>query len=474
MSQFDDSYLSLPNFFYQVNKPNIFSESKIFIANKILFKDVHPFIKETDLKKILLESSKKKKCFSQAYSGHQFGHFTNLGDGRAMIIGEHLLKNNQRVDVQLKGCGITKYSRGGDGKATLRSMLKEYIISEAIHYLKIPTSRSLAVFKTGEKINRENPNDGAVLARIMNSHIRVGTFEYAAFFGNINYLNSLTNYTVKRLYSSIQGSKNIALSLLETVMNKQIDLVINWMRVGFIHGVMNTDNTSISAETFDYGPCAFINNYNPNACYSSIDYYKRYSFGNQTKVIKWNISRFAETLLPIINKNQKTAIILAQNVIDKFDEIWHKKYYEMMLKKIGVRKVNQKSYKLVNNLLKIMLENKLDYTNTFYKLTYNDIKINKSPKSEFDIWKNDWNKFIENFSNKKVIKKIMKENNPIIIPRNQIVEQAIEEAVNGNKTMLNKLNTYLTRPYEHQNNIERFMLPPSKEFENCYKTYCGT
>ena len=391
-----------------------------------------------------------------------------------MIIGEHLLKNNQRVDVQLKGCGITKYSRGGDGKATLRSMLKEYIISEAIHYLKIPTSRSLAVFKTGEKINRENLNDGAVLARIMNSHIRVGTFEYATFFGNINYLNSLTNYTVKRLYPNIQNSKNIALSLLEIVMNKQIDLVINWMRVGFIHGVMNTDNTSISAETFDYGPCAFINNYNPNTSYSSIDYYKRYSFGNQTKVIKWNISRFAETLLPLINKNQKIAIILAQNVIDKFDEIWNKKFYEMMLQKIGVKKLNQKSYKLVDNLLKIMLENKLDYTNTFYNLTYSDIKINTSPKSKFDIWKNDWQKFIEDFCNKKEIKKIMKNNNPIIIPRNQIVEQVIEEAVNGNKTMFNKLNTYLTRPYEYQNDIERFMLPPSKEFENCYKTYCGT
>ena len=474
MSLFDDSYLSLPNFFYQVNKPTIFSKSKIFILNKLLLKDVDLFITELDLKKILLENKKKKKCFSQAYSGHQFGHFTNLGDGRAMIIGEHLLKNNQRVDVQLKGCGITKYSRGGDGKATLRSMLKEYIISEAIHYLKIPSSRSLAVFKTGEKINRENLNDGAVLARIMHSHIRVGTFEYAAFFGNINYLNSLTNYTVKRLYPNIQNSKNIALSLLEIVMNKQIDLVINWMRVGFIHGVMNTDNTSISAETFDYGPCAFINNYNPNACYSSIDYYKRYSFGNQTKVIKWNISRFAETLLPIINKNQKTAIILAQNVIDKFDEMWNKKYYEMMLKKIGVRKVNQKSYKLVDNLLKIMLENKLDYTNTFYDLTYSDIKRNTSPKSELDIWKSDWHKFIEDFCNNKEIKKIMKDNNPIIIPRNQIVEQVIEEAVNGNKTMFNKLNTYLTRPYEYQNDIEKFMIPPSKEFENCYKTYCGT
>ena len=474
MSKFDDSYLSLPNFFYQKNTPNIFSKSKIFILNKLLLKDVDPFITELDLKKILLENKKKKKCFSQAYSGHQFGHFTNLGDGRAMIIGEHLLKNNQRVDLQLKGCGITKYSRGGDGKATLRSMLKEYIISEAIHYLKIPSSRSLAVFKTGEKINRENLNDGAVLARIMHSHIRVGTFEYAAFFGNIKYLNSLTNYTVKRLYPNIQISKNIALSLLETVMNKQIDLVINWMRVGFIHGVMNTDNTSISAETFDYGPCAFINNYNPNTSYSSIDYYKRYSFGNQTKVIKWNISRFAETLLPLINKNQKTAIVLAQNIIDKFDEIWNKKFYEMMLQKIGVKKVNQKSYKLVDNLLKIMLENKLDYTNTFYNLTYSDIKINTSPKSKFDMWKNDWQKFIEDFCNKKEIKKIMKNNNPIIIPRNQIVEQAIEEAVKGNKTMFNKLNTYLTRPYEYQNDIERFILPPSKEFENCYKTYCGT
>ena len=474
MSQFDDSYLSLPNFFYQINTPNIFSKSKIFTQNRLLLNDFYPYLSEVDLRKILIENKKKRKSFSQAYAGHQFGHFTNLGDGRAMIIGEYLLKNNQRVDVQLKGCGITKFSRGGDGKATLRSMLKEYIISEAIHYLKIPSSRSLAVFKTGEKITRENLNDGAVLARVMNSHIRVGTFEYAAFFGNVNYLNSLTNYSIKRLYPNIQESKNIALTFLEIVMKKQIDLVINWMRVGFIHGVMNTDNTSISAETFDYGPCAFINNYNPNTSYSSIDHYKRYSFGNQTKIIKWNISRFAETLLPLINENQKKAIILAQNVIDKFDEICNEKFYVMMLQKIGVKKVNQKSYQLVDNLLKVMLENKLDYTNTFYNLTYNDIKINKSPKSEFDIWKSDWNKFIEDFSNMKEIKKIMRDNNPIIIPRNQIVEQAIEEAINGNKTMFNKLNTFLTSPYEYQNNIEQFMLPPNKEFENCYKTYCGT
>ena len=474
MSQFDDSYLSLPNFFYQVNKPKIFSKSKIFILNKILLKDVYPFIKEVDLKKILLERKKKKKYFSQAYSGHQFGHFTNLGDGRAIIIGEHTLKNNQRVDIQLKGCGTTKYSRGGDGKATLKSMLKEYIISEAIHYLKIPTSRSLAVFKTGEKIHRENLNDGAVLARIMNSHIRVGTFEYAAFFGNINYLNSLTNYTVKRLYPNLLINNNIALNFLEIVMRKQIDLVVNWMRVGFIHGVMNTDNTSISAETFDYGPCAFINKYNPNTCYSSIDYYNRYSFGNQSKIIKWNISRFAETLLPIINENQKKAIKLAQNILDKFDEIWNKKFYKMMLQKIGIKKENQKTYILVDNLLNIMLKNNLDYTNTFYKLTYGNIKINKSPNSEFDIWKNDWNKFTDDFSNKKEIKKIMKNNNPIIIPRNQTVEQAIEETINGNKTLFCKLHGYLTSPYKYQNNIEKFMQPPSEEFEDCFKTYCGT
>jgi len=474
MSQFDDSYLSLPNFFYQITKPNIFSKSKIFILNKLLLEDIHPFINESDLKNILTEKHKKKKYFSQAYAGHQFGHLTNLGDGRAIIIGEHLLKTNERIDIQLKGCGTTKYSRGGDGKATLKSMLKEYIISEAIHYLKISSSRSLAIIKTGENINRENLNEGAVLTRIMNSHIRIGTFEYAAFFGNKNYLNLLTNYTVKRLYPDLIRSKNIALDLLETVMIKQIDLVANWLRVGFIHGVMNTDNTSISAETFDYGPCAFMNNYNPNTTYSSIDYYQRYSYGNQSKIVKWNLSRFAEALLPLIDENKQKAIKLAQNVIDQFDDIWNKKFYRMMLQKIGIKKANQKSYQLIDNLLHIMLKNNLDYTNTFYKLTYSDNTINKSPNSDFDIWKNDWNKFTNHYSNKKEIKKIMKDNNPIIIPRNQIVEKVIEETINGNKTLFKKLLKYISKPYRYQKNIKEFMQPPSEDFENCYKTYCGT
>ena len=325
MFNFEYSYLSLPDKFHKLTEPFIFPNPEIFIINKKLYSELNlSFDKEKDLINEIFSKHNIKKYFAQAYAGHQFGHFTKLGDGRALIIGEHLTENNNRVDVQLKGSGKTQFSRNGDGKATLKSMLLEYLISEAMYYLNIPTSRSLAVIKTDEQIFRENIQDGSILLRIMKSHIRIGTFEYASYFGSINDLKSLSLYTINRLYPEIKNEENPTISLLNIVMNQQIDLVLNWMRVGFIHGVMNTDNTSISGETFDYGPCAFMNKYNPEQIYSSIDYNRRYAFGNQGIVIKWNISRFAESLLPIIHKDKNKSIKLAQSTIDKFDEIWKK------------------------------------------------------------------------------------------------------------------------------------------------------
>jgi uncharacterized protein YdiU (UPF0061 family) len=297
---FDYSYLSLPDNFYNIVKPGLFNKAQLFIINKELCADLNVSITNPDDFIALLFKEQSQiitKSFAQAYAGHQFGHFTKLGDGRALIIGEHINKKNRRFDIQLKGSGKTIYSRGGDGQATLRAMLREYLISEAVHYLNIPSSRSLAVINTKEPVFRETLNQGAILVRTMKSHIRIGTFEYAAHFCSPGDLKALTKYTIKRLYPDIEHDQNPALSLLIRVMTNQIKSVAAWMGVGFIHGVMNTDNTSISGETFDYGPCAFMNVYNPDTVFSSIDKYGRYAFKNQGPIIKWNIARFAEYIL---------------------------------------------------------------------------------------------------------------------------------------------------------------------------------
>ena len=374
MFNFDYSYLSLPNQFYSITESNIFPNPEAILINKKLCNILNLSINsKEDLASLILGKKTLNTSFSQAYAGHQFGHFTKLGDGRAIILGEHVTNDKQRFDIQLKGSGRTPYSRSGDGKATLKAMLREYLISEAMHYLNIPSSRSLTVIKTDEQIHRQTIQEGAVLARVMKSHIRVGTFEYASYHCSKDSLNKLASYTINRLCPEINQHKNPPLSLLERVMKQQIDLVANWMRVGFIHGVMNTDNTSISGETFDYGPCAFINIFNPDTTYSSIDYKKRYSFRNQPIIIKWNISRFAETLLPIIHQNKDKSIQLAQSVIDDFDDLWNKKYYGMMLNKIGIKHNNKMFYPLIDELLNFMQRLNKDYNNTFWSLSQNDL-----------------------------------------------------------------------------------------------------
>tara|TARA_S200000501_G_scaffold370523_1_gene411830 strand:+ start:650 stop:2095 length:1446 start_codon:yes stop_codon:yes gene_type:complete len=473
---FDYSYLSLPNQFYSITKTNTFPKPKVILLNKNLCSSINLIIKNhEDLIKLLFTKDKKIKSFSQAYAGHQFGYFTKLGDGRAVILGEHKSIDKQKVDIQVKGSGKTPYSRNGDGKATLKSMLREYLISEAIHYLNIPTSRSLAVLETGETIQRQTLEEGGILIRVMKSHIRVGTFEYASYFCSEENLKSLASYTINRLYPEINDYENPSLILLTKVMEKQIDLIINWMRVGFIHGVMNTDNTSVSGETFDYGPCAFINEFNTDTTYSSIDHNKRYSFGNQARIIKWNISRFAESLLPIIHKNKEKALQLAQDIIDSFDDLWERKYYGMMLNKIGIETNNKISYPLVDRLLHLMKKNRADYNNTFLSLTKNNLSNNELNNDfEYIRWKKEWKKNINTKTKTHIAKNLMKTNNPVIIPRNHIVENAIEEASNGNMNSFQKLLKIIKKPYGYQEKLISYMKPPSSDFEKKYKTYCGT
>ena len=338
---FDNTYSRLPKVMSSQLNPIPVKNPKLTIFN-------HGFSKELGLDFSSLNNNqiasifsgnllpKESKCIAQAYAGHQFGYFTMLGDGRAILIGEHLSKNNKRFDIQFKGSGKTPYSRNGDGRAALGPMLREYIVSEAMHCLGIPTTRSLAVVKTGENVIRETPLPGAILTRIAASHIRVGTFQYMTATEDEKNLKTLFDYTIDRHYPKIKDSKTPAIDLLKIVMEKQIKLVVDWMRVGFIHGVMNTDNMAISGETIDYGPCAFMDAYDPETVFSSIDHNGRYAYFNQPGITKWNLARFAETLLPLIDKNKDKAIKIVTEIINNFGEIYKKNWLEMMRKKLGL------------------------------------------------------------------------------------------------------------------------------------------
>ena len=475
---FDNTYSKLSDTFKEKVKPTPVHSPELVVLNDRLAKDLtldFSKVEKKDLSQIFSGNTlpEGSSTLAQAYAGHQFGHFTMLGDGRAVLLGEHLVNNTNRFDVQFKGSGRTSFSRSGDGRAVLGPMLREYIISEAIHSLKIPTTRSLAVVKTGEKIVRENLLPGAILTRVASSHIRVGTFQYIAAKQNINDLNTLVDYTINRHYPEIKSSKNKALDLLNLVMERQCKLVVNWMRVGFIHGVMNTDNMAISGETIDYGPCAFMDNYNPKTVFSSIDKFGRYSFSNQPPITKWNLSRFAECLIPLIDNNEDKAIQLATEAIDNFQNIYEEKWLNMMRDKLGLFGKTKDDKKLIDDLLTWMEKNKADYTNTFCYLM--NISIGNSSlydDKEFINWSNNWKNriFINNNSKDKSIE-LMKKTNPIIIPRNHKVEEALKAANENDLEVMNKLLSNLDNPYSEQKDIEDYQLPSNNEG---YQTFCGT
>ena len=475
---FDNTYSKLSNTFKEEVKPTPVHNPELVVLNDQLAKDLNldfSKIEKKDLSQIFSGNTlpKGSTTIAQAYAGHQFGHFTMLGDGRAVLLGEHLVNNTNRYDVQFKGSGRTSFSRSGDGRAVLGPMLREYIISEAIHALKIPTTRSLAVVKTGEKVVRENLLPGAILTRVASSHIRVGTFQYIAAKQNIDDLNTLVDYTINRHYPEIQSSKNKALDLLNLVMERQCKLVVNWMRVGFIHGVMNTDNMTISGETIDYGPCAFMDHYNPKTVFSSIDQLGRYSFSNQPPITKWNLSRFAECLIPLIDKNEDKAIQLATEIIDNFQNIYEEKWLNMMRDKLGLFGKNKDNKKLIDDLLTWMEKNKADYTNTFCYLM--NIKIaNNSLYNDKDFinWSNEWqNRISINDNSKEKSLELMKETNPVIIPRNHKVEEALKAANEDNLEVMNKMLSKFDNPYNEQKDIEDYQLP---SLDDNYQTFCGT
>ncbi len=475
---FDNTYSKLSKTFREEIKPTPVHDPNLVILNEELAKNLNLDFSKVDNKDLAKLFSgnvlpNDTNTIAQAYAGHQFGHFTMLGDGRAVLLGEHLVNNTKRFDIQFKGSGRTSFSRSGDGRAVLGPMLREYIISEAIHALNIPTTRSLAVVSTGEKVVRENLLPGAILTRVASSHIRVGTFQYIAAKQNIDDLTTLVDYTVERHYPEIQSSKNKALDLLNLVMEKQCQLVINWMRVGFIHGVMNTDNMTLSGETIDYGPCAFMDHYDPKTVFSSIDKFGRYSFSNQPPITKWNLARLAECLIPLIDKNEDQAIKIATEIIDNFQNIYEIKWLNMMRDKLGLFGEDKDDLELINNLLNWMQSNQADYTNTFcYLMNIGSIQDQIYKDKDFIDWSKNWEKrILINGGSKENSLELMKKNNPIVIPRNHKVEEALEAANNNDLKPMNNLLSILKKPFMKQSNIENFQTPSNNKN---YQTFCGT
>ena len=478
--KFKNSYLQLPKDMQSKQLPEKVKNPKIVLINNNLSNELGINLSNLDPEYLALVFSGNQlptgsDTIAMAYAGHQFGHFTILGDGRAILIGEHINNKKQRYEIQFKGSGKTEFSRNGDGKAALGPMLREYIISEAMYHLNIPTTRSLAVVKTDEKVIRETELTRAILTRVASSHIRVGTFQYFAYKKDDESLKSLVNYSIDRHYAEIKNSENIYINLIDRLMDKQIDLVVNWMRVGFIHGVMNTDNMALSGETIDYGPCAFMDKYDPKTVFSSIDHFGRYAYYNQPSITKWNLARFAECLIPFLDTNKDEAIKIATNKINEFDKKYEKKWLKMMSDKIGLLDTEKEDEVLILDLLQWMHSNKADYTNTFYNLINEKIFSNQVyDNADFLTWKDRWKMRLSKYKNKmdKVEEK-MKFSNPIIIPRNYKVEEALSAAESGDMSLVEILLKALEKPYENNSNLKDFQIT-EKLNKSGYKTYCGT
>lgn len=433
---------------------------------------------------------------AQAYAGHQFGYFNMLGDGRALLLGEHIAPDGQRYDVQLKGSGPTPYSRRGDGRATLSAMLREYLISEAMHHLGIRTSRSLAVVATGETVPRERMHTGGILTRIAASHIRVGTFEYVSAFQSNEVLQQLLHYTLNRHYPQLNNTPNAALALLQQVQKEQIDLIVQWMRLGFIHGVMNTDNMSLAGETIDYGPCAFMNAYDPKTVFSSIDHEGRYAFANQPAIAQWNLACLARTLIPLVHAEEQKGVEQVQEIIHNFPNHFRQEWKKMMLQKIGLLETEDSDSTLIDALLNWMQQNKADYTNTFRLLTHlaaeevltfpelssnpcyiwapGMVPSGNTAQEQLRNWLQDWHERFQQQPREKV-RALMQQTNPVFIPRNQLVEQALEQAAfQSNQSYFNELLLLLRNPYTEQSGKDGYQMPPQPQTEQQYQTFCNT
>ena len=412
---------------------------------------------------------KNSQPIAQGYSGHQFGHFNpQLGDGRAILLGEI-----DEMDIQLKGIGQTPYSRRGDGKSALSPVLREYVISEFMHAVKIPTTRSLFALKTNENVMRETELPGGVLTRVAKSHIRIGTFEFAKTKNNET-LKTLADYSINRHYPELNKTDNKYLSFFAAVCDKQASLVAKWMSLGFVHGVMNTDNMTISGETIDYGPCAYMDSYNPNTVFSSIDANGRYAYQNQPAILVWNLAKFAESILPLIDKNEEKSIKQLTEVLQLVIPSYQEYFYKEFCQKLGLKSVNNKNIKLIEDYLKILNLESIDFTLSFRdlskiineRLNLNDSIFAKS--KDFNNWYLKWKQEI----NLNEISDEMDLNNPCYIPRNHLIENALSKANEGDMSEINFMINLFENPYIQKNISRKYLMPSNSEEQ--YVTFCGT
>jgi len=476
--RWDHTYSRLPGLFFERTLPSPAPSPELVIFN-------HDLAATMGLDATMLAGKNNAGVFTgnripdgaeplaQAYAGHQFGHFTGLGDGRAILLGEHLGPDGRRWDVQLKGAGRTRYSRGGDGKAALGPMLREFLISEAMAALNIPTTRSLAVARTGEPVIRDEPLPGAVLTRVAASHIRVGTFQWAAAHEDVDALKALLAYTARRHFPDIDPTD--ARAFFQAALEKQAALVAAWMRVGFVHGVMNTDNMALSGETIDYGPCAFIDSYDPDAVFSSIDRGGRYAYANQPAIARWNLARLAEALLPCLDPEPAKAVDFANEAIGGFEAVFQNHWLATMRAKLGLLDGQPGDATLIQDLLDAMREDRADFTNTFRALTRETSMTSPPPDGGPSVnrWHAAWAaRLARQPATSAAAVEIMRRHNPAVIPRNHRVEAALGDAVRGDLSTFERLRRVLATPYESPGDAH-FTTPPPPDAPP-YRTFCGT
>jgi uncharacterized protein YdiU (UPF0061 family) len=466
---FDNSYARLPATFYSSQAPDPVKAPRLVAFNDDLARILGIEPGDTEEMAQVFAGNRTPEGaspLSQLYSGHQFGQYNpQLGDGRAVLLGETVGIDGQRRDIQLKGSGRTPYSRGGDGRAWLGPVLREYVVSEAMHALGIPTTRALAAVETGEPVYREAVLPGAVLTRVAASHLRVGTFQIFAARGDARSLKQLTDYAIARHYPDADGP----MGLLAAVRDAQADLIARWMGVGFIHGVMNTDNSSISGETIDYGPCAFMDVYHPDTVFSSIDRMGRYAYSNQPDIAVWNLAQLATALIQQVETPEDT-VQDATEIVHTMPGLIRERWLSVFRAKIGITEAREDDHVLINDLLDRMAAGQVDFTNGFRALSGDAARDQFADPAVFDAWAEKWRARIESEPDPVAV---MRRANPAFIPRNHRVEQMIEAAVNGDYAPFDRLNTVLARPFEDQPDHADLARPPAAG-EAVAATFCGT
>ncbi|MBU3689884.1 MAG: hypothetical protein B7C54_05410 [Acidimicrobiales bacterium mtb01] len=481
---FDNTYARELTGLYEPWRANVVADPRLLAFNDELADELgldSAFLRSPDGVAVLVGNvvPDGAEPIAQAYSGHQFGGFSpRLGDGRALLLGELIDVRGRRRDIHLKGSGRTPFARGGDGKAAIGPMLREFIMGEAMHALGVPTTRALAVVATGESIARESLLPGAVLARVASSHLRVGTFQFAATTHDNDLLKRLADYAIARHYPEVAGADNPYLSFYERVVDAQAALIARWMNLGFIHGVMNTDNMTISGETIDYGPCAFMDAFNPETVFSSIDHQGRYAYGNQPMIGQWNLARLAEAIVTLFDDDTDTAVKLATDVLVSFTERFHTYWLAGMRAKLGFDGVAEGDVEIVNDLLALLHSERVDFTSFFRTLS----RSLRGDSSRLDAlfanrmgllaWMPRWRSRLG--ADDAAVAERMDAVNPMYVPRNHLVEEALAAGTHGDLSVMSNLLEVLSDPYSERAGLERWAEPAPIEYTEGYATFCGT